>query len=285
MVNGPSPRRRRNGANARAAARSTRRAGRRRISIRSAICTRAASVGAAGAVAARRVRAAAAPASSASGPSRWSVQRFADYRAERADGLTAWLPMAMPSPARRARRWRCSTGDSCWRCSTCSSAAPATRPRRCRANSPPAAEAMVARLGHDARRAARSRPGSRSREIDFTPGHVEANAAMLADLDGDDAMVVTRFGIAAGDGQAASSSTCSIRSPRSSRTAPSLTGKVHGKTAEPDPAWRSGLTRAVMGVSLPGPLGACRADHLARHADGTQGRRRHPDQRSAPKCR
>ncbi|MFX5752345.1 hypothetical protein ABTE32_23275, partial [Acinetobacter baumannii] len=32
---------------------------------------------------------------------------------------------------------------------------------------------------------------------------------------------------------------------------PSLTGKVHGKTAEPDPAWRNGLTRAVMDVRFP----------------------------------
>src|SRR3546814_1381955 len=37
--------------------------------------------------------------------------------------------------------------------------------------------------------------------LGFEAGNVEVNPAMLADLDADDAMVVNRFGIAAGDGE------------------------------------------------------------------------------------
>ena len=84
----------------------------------------------------------------------------------------------------------------------------------------------------------------------FTPGHVELNPAMLADLDPDDALVITRFGIAVGTAKPVF---LDLLYPVSALKphGPSLTGKVHGKTAEPDPGWRNGLTRAVMDVRFP----------------------------------
>ena len=113
----------------------------------------------------------------------------------------------------------------------------------------PAAEAMVARVA-----SMLAGPLTVAWEplakLAFTPGHVEANASMFADIDGDDAMVVTRFGIAAGK---AEPKLIDIVYPVDTLKphTPSLTGKVHGKTAAPDPAWRTGLTRAVMGVKFP----------------------------------
>jgi flagellar motor switch protein FliM len=86
--------------------------------------------------------------------------------------------------------------------------------------------------------------------IDFTPGHVEANPSLLADLDGDDAMVVTRFGIAVGTDEPRMLDIIYPVTALRPHTL-SLKGKVHGKTAAPDPTWSSGLTRAAMGIKFP----------------------------------
>src|SRR3546814_5635481 len=73
---------------------------------------------------------------------------------------------------------------------------------------------------------------------------------MLADLDADDAMVVTRFGIAAGDGEHRRLDLVYPVAALKPHTL-SLTGKVHTKSAEPEPEWRNGITRAVMTVKFP----------------------------------
>src|SRR3546814_17887873 len=73
---------------------------------------------------------------------------------------------------------------------------------------------------------------------------------MLADLDADDAMVVTRFGIAAGDGEHRRLDLVYPVAALKPHTL-SLTGKVHTKSAEPEPDWRNGITRAVMTVKFP----------------------------------
>jgi len=113
----------------------------------------------------------------------------------------------------------------------------------------PAAEAMVARLGMMLCGPIKAAWEPLAR-IDFRPGHVEANPTLIGDLDGDDPIVITRFGIAAGTAKPVF---VDIAYPVAALKphAPSLTGKVHAKTAEPDPAWRTGLTRAVMGVRFP----------------------------------
>ena len=175
------------------------------------------------------------------------VQRFADYRAERPDGLTAWLPLAMAPQTGQAMvvldgRFVMELLDLFF-------GGTGATPHDMPSEFTPAAEAMIGRLGMMLAVPLKSAWEPLAR-IDFRPGHVEANAALVAGIDGDDAMVVTRFGIASGAGKPAY---IDIVYPVAALKpyAPSLTGKVHAKTAEPDPAWRNSLTRAVMGVRFP----------------------------------
>jgi flagellar motor switch protein FliM len=175
------------------------------------------------------------------------VQRFADYCAERGPALTGWLPLVMaPSDARALMVLEGSfvietldiffggNGD---------------RPRHLPTEFTAAAEAMIVRLGKMI-----GEPLARAWEpvarIDFTPTHPEASPALLAQLDGDDAMVVTRFGIAAGENAPVF---IDILYPVAALKpfAPSLTGKVLGRTAAPEPKWRNGLARAAMNVRFP----------------------------------
>ena len=86
--------------------------------------------------------------------------------------------------------------------------------------------------------------------IDFAPGRVELNPALIADCDADDPMVVTRFGIAAGTAKPVFLDLVYPVAALKPHGA-SLTAKVHGRAATPDPAWRQGLTRAAMAVRFP----------------------------------
>ncbi|WP_242138265.1 FliM/FliN family flagellar motor switch protein [Sphingomonas sp. TREG-RG-20F-R18-01] len=178
------------------------------------------------------------------------VQRLADYRMERPDGLTAWLPMTMAlgsAPAGQALavldgRFVLELLDLFF---GGTGHAPAELP----AEFTPAAEVMVTQLGKLLAEPMRAAWEPLAR-LSFTPGHVELNPAMLANLDADDALVITRFGIAVGTAKPVF---LDLLYPVSALKphGPSLTGKVHGKTAEPDPSWRTGLTRAVMDVRFP----------------------------------
>jgi flagellar motor switch protein FliM len=175
------------------------------------------------------------------------VQRFADYRAERSDTLTAWLPLAMaPIPGTAFcildGRFVTELLDLFFG----GTGAAVTRPP---AEFSPAAEAMVGRLGTMIARplAAAWEPLAR---LDVVPGRVEANAAMLAGVDAEDAMIVTRFGLGCGFNDAIY---VDILYPVAALKpyGHALTGKVMSKPAEPDPAWRTGLTRAAMGIRFP----------------------------------
>ena len=175
------------------------------------------------------------------------VQRFADYRAERADGLTAWLPLQMAPAGGQALvvfdgRFVMELLDLFF-------GGTGATPPQLPSEFTPAAEAIVARLGMllAAPLTATWEPLGR---IDFVPGHVESNAALIQGLDGDDAVVVTRFGIAAGTAKPVFVDIVYPVAALKPHT-PSLIGKVHAKTAAPDPAWRNGLTRNVMAVKFP----------------------------------
>ncbi|OYY73085.1 flagellar motor switch protein FliM [Sphingomonas sp. 28-63-12] len=175
------------------------------------------------------------------------VQRFADYRAERPESLTAWLPMVMAPSTGTALilfdgKFVLELLDQFF---GGSGEAPHALP----AEFSPAAEAMVGRLGTILAGPLKNAWEPLAR-IDFRPGHMETSPALLTDFDADDAVVVTRFGIAAGPGKP---TFIDIIYPVSALKphAPSLTGKVHSRAAMPDPAWRNGLTRAVMGVKFP----------------------------------
>lgn len=175
------------------------------------------------------------------------VQRFSDYRAERPETLTAWLPMVMAPTSGSALlvidgkfllelldQFFGGTGDA---------------PHPLPTEFSPAAEAMAARMGDMLAGPLKSAWEPLAR-FEFRPGRAEASPALLGDIDGDDAVVVTRLGIAAGTAKPAFLDICYpvlVLKP----FAPSLMGKVHSKTAEPDSAWANGLARAVMGVTFP----------------------------------
>lgn len=177
-----------------------------------------------------------------------SVQRFADYRAERPDTLTAWLPLAMTGAGGNGTglvvldgRWVLEVLDQFF---GGSGHAPAAMP----AEFSPAAEAMVGRLGTSLAAPLRTAWEPLAR-VDFAPGRVEASAAMLAGFGADEAVVVTRFGLAAGAAKPVFVDILYSVAALKPLTA-TLNGKVLDK-AEPDPAWRQGLTRSVMGVRFP----------------------------------
>jgi len=184
-----------------------------------------------------------------------SVQRFADYRGERPDGLTAWLPLPIEPGASEGGGAAVAVFDGRFVLELLdlffggTGSVPDPMP----AEFPASAEALVARLGgalvgplHAA-----WEPLSR---MNFAVGRVEANGAMLPGLDGEDAVIVTRFGLAGGGGDAAGGTPdfIDILYPVAALKphAPALTGKVLDK-AEPDPAWRNALTRAAMNVRFP----------------------------------
>lgn len=171
------------------------------------------------------------------------VQRFADYRAERPEELSAWLPMAM-KPAGAAilvldGRLVLELLDLFF---GGSGAVPQPLPSELS----PAAEAMVMRLGSMIL-APLTSAWEPLAKVEFTPGRVESNAT--GGIDNDDAAIVTRFGIAAGNTKPVFIDILYPVSALKPHTTV-LTGKVLDK-AEPDPAWRTGLTRAVMGVKFP----------------------------------
>ncbi len=173
------------------------------------------------------------------------VQRFGDYRSEKGDLLTAWLPMTM-SP-QGASALCVLDGVFVLRLLDLFFGGNGATPLLMPTEFSPAADAMVTKIGQTLAGPLRTAWEPLAR-IDFTPTHVESNAAMLA-ADTDDAMIVTRFGIAAGDDAPVF---VDLIYPVTALKphAPTLTGKVLDKQ-EADPAWRTSLTRAAMNVRFP----------------------------------
>ena len=176
-----------------------------------------------------------------------AVQRFADYRAERGDGLTAWIPMAMTPQASHALL--VIDGKFVFELLDLFFGGNGSAPAKLPTEFSPATDALVTRIANGIAipLAAAWEPVAR---IGFTPGRADANAAMVAALDGDDPVVVTRFGIASGEAAPVFVDLLyPVTALKPHGTA--LTGKVVGKSAEPDPAWRTELTRAAMGIRFP----------------------------------
>lgn len=173
------------------------------------------------------------------------VQRFSDYRAERPEGLTGWQPIAMGTAKVRAQlvfgarmlleMLDCFFGG-------------AGEVGEIPAEFSPATEALATRF------AAQLCPLLESAWEPLTRIAFQAERpallAALPDLGGDEAVVVTRFGLAAGN---AKPQYCDLLYPVAALkpVGPALAPKVHGPVAEPEPQWRAGLTRAVMQVKLP----------------------------------
>ncbi|SFP95661.1 FliM/FliN family flagellar motor switch protein [Sphingomonas rubra] len=170
------------------------------------------------------------------------VQRFGDYRIERGDTLAAWVPLAM-SPA-NGTAWLVIDAALVLELLDLFFGGTGAVPSPLPAEFSPAAEAMAARIGQQV-----AGPLGAAWEplthASFVPGTVETGA----DIDGDDAVIVTRFGIAAGT--AAPVFVDLVYSVAALKAhGASLTGKVLDK-AEPDPVWRNNLTRATMQVRFP----------------------------------
>lgn len=180
------------------------------------------------------------------------VQRFADYSAERDGALTAWLPLAMTpngSKAGNCRALAIFDGGFVIETLDLFFGGNGDRPKAMPGEFTPAAEAMIGRLGRMIADplATAWEPLAR---IAFEPGHPEASPALLQGLDGDDAMIVTRFGLAAGD---ADPVFIDIVYPVAALKpfGQTLTGKVVGRaSAIAEPKWRAGLTRAAMNVKF-----------------------------------
>lgn len=172
------------------------------------------------------------------------VQRFADYRAERPDTLTAWLPLGMDDRAALCvldGRFVLELMDLFF---GGSGHVAGDLPHEFS----PAAEAMVTRLGEmiAAPLASAWEPLAR---VHFTVGRCEANAAMLS-IEGDDAMIVTRLGIARGHARPVFLDLVyPVSALKPHGTA--LTGKVVAKAVEQDAQWSAALTRAAMEVRFP----------------------------------
>ncbi len=175
------------------------------------------------------------------------VQRFADYCTERGNGLSGWLPLAI-QPG-EARALAVIEGGFVLEVLDLFFGGAGDKPRHLPSEFTPAAEAMIVRLGKMLAEPMRKawEPVAR---VGFDPLHPEASPALLQTIDGDDAMIVTRFGIAAGDAHPVY---IDILYPVAALKpfTPALTGKVLGRSAVPEPKWRNGLTRAAMNIRFP----------------------------------
>lgn len=175
-----------------------------------------------------------------------SVQRFADYRAERGDALSAWQPLAMGTARMRAQV--VIEAPLLLRMLDTFFGGEGEVPNPLPAEFTPAAEALLARLGTMLAAPLESAWEPLAR-VAFR-AEASPNIAAAPDLGADDPVVVTRFGIAVGE---ARPQHVDILYPVAALKphGEALAAKVHGSESEVEPAWRSGLTRAVMGVKLP----------------------------------
>ncbi len=175
-----------------------------------------------------------------------SVERFIDYRAERGDDLSAYLPLAIEPGAGNAllvldARFVLKLLDLYF-------GGTGETPHHLPSELSASCEAMVLRVAamiHAPLEAAWE-PLTR---LAFEPRSVESNPAMLPGLDGEDPVIVTRFGLVEEGEEPVFIDLLYPVAALKPHGAQIMT-KVHGRTAEPDPKWRNSLTRSAMGVKF-----------------------------------
>lgn len=175
-----------------------------------------------------------------------AVQRWADYRTERGHGLAAWQPLAMGNA--KACVQLVLDAKQLLEMLDAFFGGDGEAPNPLPTEFTPAAETLAARLATaiSAPLGAAWEPLTR---VVFRA--VEGgNLAALPELAGDDPVIVTRFGIALGDRKPTFVDVLYPVAALKPHGA-ALAVKVHGVPAEVEPEWRSGLTRAVMGVKFP----------------------------------
>ena len=175
-----------------------------------------------------------------------AVQRLTDYRGERGEGLSAWA--SLPAGHEAAPQLILEAGfvlELVDRFFGGPGNAPAALPKDLSAS----ATAMVGRIGN-AFAPLMTQAWEPVTPLAFHTGAIEGNPAILAGLEPEDAVVVTRIGIARGE---AKPHFIDLLYPVAALKphVESITRKVHRRTPEVAPAWRQSLTRAVMNVSLP----------------------------------
>lgn len=176
-----------------------------------------------------------------------AVQRHADYRAERPNGLTAWLPLAM-TPG-RGRAFILIDGKLAYEMLDRFFGGDGEAPQPMPADFTGSAETLLRRIADSL--AAQLRPAwELLADIDFAFVPAPTPLSVAPEIDGGDAMVVTRIGIAQGGGKP---HWIDILYPVSALKpwSPALTAKVIGGEPEVEPHWRNCLTRAALGVRLP----------------------------------
>jgi len=174
-----------------------------------------------------------------------SVQRWSDYRAERGHALTAWQPLAMGNA--RARVHLALDAKYLFELLDAFFGGDGEAPSPLPGEFTPAAEALALRIATtlapplEAAWEPLTKIGFRA---------IESNIGALPEFAADEPVIVTRFGLAIGERKP---TFIDILYPVSALKPHSgaLTVKVHGVPAEVEPEWRSGLTRAVMGVKFP----------------------------------
>jgi flagellar motor switch protein FliM len=173
-----------------------------------------------------------------------AVQRWADYKAERGNHVSAWQGLAMAPGKGRAL----IVIDGKFVMEMLDAFFGGDGEAHAPTEFTPAAETLVARIGQAvaAPLDAAWEPVSR---VAFR-AVADANIAVVPDLGADEPVVVTRFGLAEGEHKPVY---VDILYPVAALKphGNALTAKVHGNSVEVEPQWRSGLTRAVMGVELP----------------------------------
>lgn len=176
-----------------------------------------------------------------------AVQRFADYRAERPEGLTGWLPLSM-APG-RGRATIVIDGKFAFEMLDRFFGGDGEAPHPMPAEFTGSADTLLTRLSNSI--AQQMQPAwDVLAKIAFAPAATGMPLSALPEIDGGEAVVATRIGVAMGN---AKPHWIDILYPVAALKpyTPSLTAKVIGGDPAPEPAWRNGLTRAVMGVRLP----------------------------------
>ncbi len=175
-----------------------------------------------------------------------AVQRLSDYRSERGEDLSAWL--SLPAGHEAAPQLVVDAGfvlELVDRFFGGPGNAPVALPKDLSAS----ATAMVGRIGN-ALAPLLTKAWEPVTPLAFQVGAVEGNPAIMVGLEADDAVVVTRIGIARGE---VKPHFIDILYPVAALKphVESITRKVHKRTPDVAPAWRQSLTRAVMNVPLP----------------------------------
>lgn len=174
------------------------------------------------------------------------VQRFGDYRTERGDALTAWRSLAI-TPG-KGRALLVLDGAFVLELLDCYFGGEGEAPHPLPEAFTPAAEALIDRIA-----VAIERPLDNAWEpvarIEFSRLAPEGGSAAVPPVEAQTPMIITRFGIADDEHPPIFFDILypvTALKPYSG----SLTAKVHGNEDAPEPAWRSNLTRAAMGVPL-----------------------------------